>query len=883
MTSYNHSAPRPAFLVADGADPLHVLHLAVVRPLPYPTVDRLQPAMLTRRRFVFLRDVLDGDAFHVIVSDAGPLRPALLLRVPVGNWAFELLDDPGNLDRWDACDTSKTAETRQDAFTSRWAASLSETVALWGARATNETTQDTPPAPSETGQSRPESSVSPVAAPVLTRPPVSMRRVLPALPPPAPPPRAPPFVPSPQTDKSARNFVVSRYYSTLYSLTTPLSYFAKNTLGRLHSMCRNDPSELRAALAAVFLSPEQLGERQRRKLGLPCLASGTPVQPPVLTAERDNQAQFAAAHAHEFADDAQRERLVLDLKVREAQLQILVVLECVLCTHEDETEFLQRNARRQEQRVSARPGRPLVRKRRRNRIVPTLLGHGVPDPDPVSADADVDLTLYTLLLSLIDQLGIWAVLLGKPTAAADGPAQDFLEHVLVPYYHKRMPATVSFVVKTFRSLQPSFKSKPPRAGSGVGSRVSDASSGPKRVSKFAKTAPLPRITPFLKRAASSIATTDLQPPIPLKRSKSSFGTKNMQKRQVDMLASRLDPEKAGNARATLLFLFGDARKTRSVSAAAPELPQVEATPRKPERAPLNGPYVSGLCTDASIPRDAFVNSSDASIHPSGLVNSPDASHDRPELQVFATPSNIRVVDNQNAYYETQIVLTPRPARRTVLEQLCAEKETEPTVSSPLRSPAPGFFSRSNQAVPESPENAGSPVKGEVRGKRGSTEEHGPKEGQPEPPKEGPINKNLKKTAKETKPKNAKNRAKKAVTKKEGRKDALLEKKSNARTKQVVAPAAAFRFDNLDMFNDTPSTTHEGLAINEPSTNGPSTQANSTKTQGVKAQNDANFSHRQSPTTPPPDFSIPDSDLDSDLDRLLAAATPASFKKYPRKK
>ena len=876
MTSYNHSAPRPAFLIADGADPMHVLHLAVVRPLPYPTVDRLQPAMLTRRRFVFLRDVLDGDAFHVTVSDAGPLRPALLLRVPVGKWAFELLDDPGNLDRWDTYDTSKSAETRQDAFTSRWAASLSETIALWGARATNKTTQDTPPAPSETEQSRPESSVSPVAALVLTRPPVSMRRVLPALPPPAPPPRAPSFVPSTQTDESARNFVVSRYYSTLYSLTTPLSYFAKNTFGRLHSMCRNDPSELREALAAVLLSPEQLGERQHRKLGLPCQASETPVQPPVLAAERDNQAQFAAAHAHELADDTQRERLVLDLKVREAQLQILVVLECVLCTHEDETEFLQRNARRQEQRVSALAGRPLVRKRRRNRILPTLLGHGVPDPEPVSADADVDDTLYTLLLSLIDQLGTWAVLLGKPSAAADMLAQDFLEHVLVPYYHKRMPATVSFVVKTFRSLQPSFKSKPPRAGSGVGSRVSDASSGPKRVSKFAKTAPSPRITPFLKRGASSIASTDLQPPISLKRSKSSFGTKNMQKRQVDMLASRLDPEKAGNARATLLFLFGDARKTRSVSTAAPELPQVEVTPRKPEHAPLNGPYVSGLCNDASIPRDAFLNSSDVSIHPGGLVNSPDASHDRPELQVFATPSNIRVVDNQNAYYETQIVLTPRPARRrTVLEQLCAEKETEPTVSSPLRSPAPGFFFRSNQAVPESPENAGSPVKGEVRGKRGSTEEHGPKE--------GPINKNLKRTAKETKPKNAKNRAKKAVTKQKGRKDALPEKQSNARTKQVVAPAAALRFDNLDMFNDTPSTTHEGLAIKEPSTNVPSTQANSTKTRGVKAQNDANFSHRQSPTIPPPDFSIPDSDLDSDLDRLLAAATSASFKKYPRKK
>lgn len=401
---------------------------------------------------------------------------------------------------------------------------------------------------------------------------------------------------SPQSERNPLNFLFSRYFNTLYSLTTPLTYFPKTSLSRFRNMCGNDHAVMKANLTSVFLTPEQLDDRHKNRYGLDKLVTGETTAA-VSVAEQyelENQKIFVSKHFSEKPKEELQGKLILELKIREAELQILVLMELLLSCEIDETKFLTENLNKQNKEYSKKRKLTLVRrKNRQKKVIPTFLGVGIHEKDvlPVSAKQLDEYTMYMSLITLVDQMSIWDTLLGRVKGEKDDSMYGFLAYVLVPYFNKQLPQTVKFVITKVKELRPKLKvprgrrSNSKEEGGPVEESVSvdeisapseallEPTEKPRRSSKFAKTLLAEDQRPFLRRAVTS-GPKELEPAFILKRSKSNLGSKNLKRRQVDISVSK--PGEPENKRAKL-FLFGDARKFKST---IPVVRQVGATPAK---------------------------------------------------------------------------------------------------------------------------------------------------------------------------------------------------------------------------------------------------------------------------------------------------------------
>ncbi|PIS53298.1 hypothetical protein CJI97_002963 [Candidozyma auris] len=79
--------------------------------------------------------------------------------------------------------------------------------------------------------------------------------------------------------------------------------------------------------------------------------------------EAENREQLLRRHFLGAASDENRQNVIFDLKRREAQLQILVIMQILLNWGVDETKFLRRSLKKQEE-VQKKTHKPsLVRKK----------------------------------------------------------------------------------------------------------------------------------------------------------------------------------------------------------------------------------------------------------------------------------------------------------------------------------------------------------------------------------------------------------------------------------------------------------------------------------------------------------------------------------------
>lgn len=655
----DHNAELLTFVVTDNSDPLHLLRVTVVEPLLSPKVEILQSTILLSRKFMLVDEhvsssLLGFEAFLVTIEKSLELqRRGLLLRISAVPRAYELLDAKrsfvlefngkknGETFPLKIAETgSSSSEVKTRTYLSKGpepviAETRTQTISAWGAKELN-----------------PSSDMHDWIPPVISmKRPTLVEGVLPLS-----PKRVIHCNLSPRKEETPTDFILARYYNTLYSLTTPLSYFPKTALNRLKNMCKENQYGFLNALCAVYLTKEQLNLRQSEKLGLLPWAGGSSSVLQILKFEHENQKNFASRYYNDLMNGAKFEVLVSDLKVREAQLQILIVMELLLCSAIEEQSFLEQNSKKDAREIATKVRSSLVRKRKKLKIIPTLLGHGMQDfePQPKLNDSVptsiASFALYKSLVSLIDQLGIWATLQGLSVSKTDEISYGFIAYVLVPYYNKTLPHIVQFIIKSFKSLQSNFKV--PRKSSSRSSSSTEledsAKSSNKREPKFSKRLLSSNKLPVLKKASSMIESSDLKPEFSLKRSKSSLGPKNMQKRQVDMSAKNDKGGRYASKEELMsqpLFLFCDARRTKSIFHVSTEIRQVEVTPVKPtttKRADL-------VPVSSEIP------------------------------QVLSTPFNVRVVDKQ-------FVVDGKPAKtQSVFERLAnARFEEGESISSPQR-------------------------------------------------------------------------------------------------------------------------------------------------------------------------------------------------------
>ncbi|KAG7665735.1 uncharacterized protein J8A68_000755 [[Candida] subhashii] len=440
-------------------------------------------------------------------------------------------------------------------------------------------------------------------------------------------------------------FIESRYYSTLYSLNNPLSYFPKTAISRLRILCDENEERICEVLSGMILSISDLDLRHGGSNGvLKLLDKDIVDQRHILKSrfEIENQTRFIEMHQElldnlnsdpstefknanqeskdkkEVSNHEKFQRLIFDLKVREAQLQILVIFELMHAWNLNETEFLLENQAQKQRELKARQKQAksnLIRKRKR-KIVPTFLGMGIDvktdngtlDTNNVPSRSLDQYTVYSTLNTLVDRMGLWDTLSGKADSS-----YGFMAYVFVPYYNKKLPELVKYVIDNMKDLNmkletsSSSKSKKRKKSTTVTNGESEIKSqahkSTSKSSKYRKVL-LPNRKPTLSKSATTVDQSsthgislsgedDIIPPS-LKRSKSNLSSKNLSRRQVDLnvklTRTTSDLETTLSSQPNVSFIFSNAKRSKSVAVApskpaAPTAPpevHVMATPVKPK-------------------------------------------------------------------------------------------------------------------------------------------------------------------------------------------------------------------------------------------------------------------------------------------------------------
>ncbi|CAN3503918.1 hypothetical protein DICA1_F13234 [Diutina catenulata] len=460
----------------------------------------------------------------------------------------------------------------------------------------------------------------------------------PALPPPPSSPQrtqASTLLVSPSYD-DPREFLESRYYSILYSPTTPLTYFPKTTLPRVANLCRKSSVSVSSVLESMCIDIGKLDQRHRGRIG--CLNP----EESVVSSRFEDECRTHFISQHQSAIDraessggelSDKDRLeeskfaktISDLKVREAHLQLLMLLEIMAELDADEQKFLDEGRQRQEREMKRkeREARKSMVRHRKRKIVPTFLGMGAvvaPDvstkPD-TAANSPIDqfYAWYLSLTSLIERLILW------DTLSATSSTYTFLGYVVVPYFNTKLPVIVKHLIDRTkestvkvpkrRSSKPrlnrakSLSAAPERENTpSTSSTVSDGASNTGSVLSPAPSFDAPPATarPSQRRSSSektlrapprltkSLSNADFIPPT-MKRNNSGLSQRQLERRQVDFgtTAKRSKSVSAGLAPASppssqSSAIFGDARKKKKLSTQS--FSQVAATPAKQRQTSL---------------------------------------------------------------------------------------------------------------------------------------------------------------------------------------------------------------------------------------------------------------------------------------------------------
>ncbi|KAK6205570.1 DNA replication regulator SLD3-domain-containing protein [Scheffersomyces amazonensis] len=370
-----------------------------------------------------------------------------------------------------------------------------------------------------------------------------------------------------------KTFLVHRYFETLYSLNTPLAYFPKSAMTRFRNLCDNDDKKIKNILCTVFLSVEQFDERHNDKFGLLSKNNTNNKNNILENVEHSIREEFMKKNdelmkviqsnntmgsakdknnsSKKVATKEERlQHLVLELKIREAQLQLILICELLHVWNICQDTFITDNEKKQRKEIKKREkdSKPsLVRRKssKTRKIIPTFLGMGVNvqlrNSNNISEDNDV-VNEYMAFLSMnavLDRLGLWDTLLGRSHKTENNGTLGFLAYVLVPYYNKKIPNIIKYIInKTKDSTM-----KAPRISKSVkkddekketeGNKKNDKTS---KNYKFKKVLLNRNSAPILKRSTTSSlgSDDDLMPAFSLKRSASNLSSKNLKKRVVDM-------------------------------------------------------------------------------------------------------------------------------------------------------------------------------------------------------------------------------------------------------------------------------------------------------------------------------------------------------------
>ncbi|KAI5968147.1 hypothetical protein CANMA_002570 [Candida margitis] len=504
-------------------------------------------------------------------------------------------------------------------------------------------------------------------------------------------------------------FLTNRYYHSLYSLNEPLSYFPKTALTRFKNLCLANEASILAVLdtfilsmdkfdqrydgkssGGFFINDENLSECEVRHQGTFKERLGFSVERK--TTEDGNAGRKKKENIEyengetgnvivlDGIDNDKLQKLILELKIREAQLQIILLFEVFQSMSINEDEFLAHNLQKSNELLKQTQDQQkvsLVRARKKRKINKSEAGDDIKSkkrvkPTTLVATASSthdeskknrEFSYYSYLNKLIDRLNLWEVLVSedkhdkrdkrdKHAGNNASSSYGFMAYVLVPYYSKTLPVLMKYVIQNMKNTNMKLttnhkkkKSKKKTSPSSSGT-VADNDDDPKQQSKSGKSGGSEKTKPKLERKPLLSNDHHLIKDISiasLKRSKSSIGqsSRDLDKRQVDLNFKQPllkkqnsqfgdDSTKANAtfsastaASSSSLFIFGQAKRSKSIAngekPGSNSVVNVAETPMKPVRG-------------------------DTSTHGPGAVGAVGGNLMKSFSQIEATPAKQRVVD-----------------------------------------------------------------------------------------------------------------------------------------------------------------------------------------------------------------------------------------------
>ncbi|CAH6718734.1 hypothetical protein CLIB1444_01S13344 [[Candida] jaroonii] len=352
-------------------------------------------------------------------------------------------------------------------------------------------------------------------------------------------------------------YLKSRYYNILYSTSIPLTYFPKTALSRLKVLCNNDQNSVKEILQSLVLNNDSFNQRHEGRFGV--LSVNIPDKDTstyqIDSIEKNCQSEYLLKH-NNLKNESLVNDLVLELKVRESQLQLLLLLEILTLSNIIESEFLNTASPEKPKPKKSRPS--LIRKKNSKRkIIPTFLGMGVSNETPPQAPIHSSSSIFHSLNNLIEKMNLWDTLSSKKKDSTI----SFVAYVLVPHYKNKLPETINYIVGRIKSSNLKLKSS----------------------SRSLR--PVPKLKPALKPSTKSqtverpnLKTLDdktFAPPT-FMRSNSNLSSKNLHRRQVDFSQPKATKSKSLTDLSAPPKIFGVAKKSKSKASFS----QVEATPIK---------------------------------------------------------------------------------------------------------------------------------------------------------------------------------------------------------------------------------------------------------------------------------------------------------------
>lgn len=420
---------------------------------------------------------------------------------------------------------------------------------------------------------------------------------------------------SPEQVSDPFKYIKQRYYNLLYSPTIPLSYFPKTAVSRL-KVITEDKTNFRECLLKILLSQENLNERHAGELGLLKQLNQS-----VDNLEKDFEIEVQKDFIFKEQLSASTKTLlnaVSLLKLRESQLQMIILLEILISLDFSEEKFLLKDntpVKKSTESQTSKKIRPsLIRNKNKPRkIIPTFLGMGVginnfPSKESKSAPTKPkDILSSSELLDCLNHLLERLRLLDSLSTETTDSFVNFVAYVLVPYYKNKLPLTIKYIVGRIKESTLKFKDhkeKEKRSRDPIEDKViKRKNSSGSGTTNNSHTSNKPTLSSSSKHHLSSSATYSSRSksvierprlnlneqtfaPQILKRSNSNLSSKNLQRRQVDL--SNLKSKSMTELNSSI---FGQPKKKstailqRHNAQPLPKtnIPQVAATPIKPKK------------------------------------------------------------------------------------------------------------------------------------------------------------------------------------------------------------------------------------------------------------------------------------------------------------